>query len=141
MTQKIRSMPQVVADKFAAYPDDIQKRMHALRGLAIGCEGEPHIDAIEETLKWGEPSYLAKHGSTVRMDWKEGAPQQIGLYFNCNSSLIETFKEIYGDLFRYEKNRAVLLAVDGRLPSAQIKHCILLALSYHKRKHLPLLGA
>ncbi len=31
---------------------------------------------LEETLKWGEPSYLTKYGSTVRMDWKAKTPDQ-----------------------------------------------------------------
>ena len=141
MTEAASSMPAAVAQKFASYPRDIQPRMHELRDLALKCQGEPDIDYIEETLKWGEPSYLAKHGSTIRMDWKERSPDQIGIYFNCQSSLVETFQEIYGDLFRYEANRAILLDLSRAFPEAQLQHCMLLALTYHKRKRLPLLGA
>lgn len=130
-----------VSEKYAAYPDRIRPIMLELRELAIACTGEPHIDHIDEALKWGEPSFIAKHGSTLRMDWKEKNPEQIGIYFHCQSLLIETIKEVYGDTFLYEGKRAILLLLDQPIPKKQLQHCMVLALSYHKRKHLPLLGA
>ena len=63
---------------------------------------------LEETLKWGEPSYLVKKGSTIRMDWKVKTPDQYAMYFKCTSKLVPTFRELFGDLFKYEKNRAIL---------------------------------
>ncbi len=44
-------------------------------------------------------------------------------------------------MLRFEGNRAVLFDVDTSIPVAELKHCISLALTYHKVKHLPLLGA
>ena len=125
---------------FAAYPDDVRPKMLELRALALGCAGEAYIDKVKETLKWGEPSYTSKYGSTLRMDWKARSPNQLGIYFTCSTILVETIREIYGDLFRYEKNRAVLLDAGSSIPTQQVQHCMVLALSYHKRKHLPLLS-
>ena len=99
------------------------------------------LDTLEETLKWGEPSYLTKHGSTVRMDWKSKTPNQYAIYFKCTSKLVETFKAIYKDTFQFEGNRAIVFQMDDKIPEAELKHCISLALNYHKIKHLPLLGA
>ena len=62
-------------------------------------EGMEEVDKLEETLKWGEPSYLTKHGSTLRMDWKAKAPDQYAMYFKCTSKLVPSFKAIFGDLF------------------------------------------
>lgn len=135
-----KTMSDAVAEKFSQYPNTVQPIMLQLRELALGCAGEPDIDAVTETLKWSEPSYQAKHGSTLRMDWKSKSPDQIGVYFTCTSILVETFKEVYGDLFLYEGKRAILLDLDQEIPKAQLQHCMSLALSYHKRKHLPLLG-
>ena len=59
-------------------------------------------EKLEETLKWGEPSYLTKYGSTVRMDWKEKNPEQFAVYFKCTSALVPTFKTIYKDKFKFE---------------------------------------
>ncbi len=134
-------MPDAVEAVFAAYPDQVRPAMLALRELIFACAGSEHIAAIEETLKWGEPSYLAKHGSTLRIDWKPKHPDKIGVYFHCQTLLIETIKEVYGDLFEYEGNRAILLPLEKPLARQPLQHCMALALSYHKRKHKPLLGA
>ena len=71
------------------------------------------VNALEETLKWGEPSYLTKGGITLRMDWKDRALDRYEMYFNCNTSLVDTFKEVYGDVFTFEGNRAIVW--QGRL--------------------------
>ena len=99
------------------------------------------LEKLEETLKWGEPSYLTKYGSTVRMDWKEKNPEQFAIYFKCTSSLVPTFKTIYKDKFNFEGNRAIVFKLNDKIPDAELKHCISMALTYHKIKHLPLLGA
>ena len=94
---------------FDNYPAAIRKKMEKLRKLIIETAAETDgIGKLEETLKWGEPSYLTKKGSTVRMDWKSKKPDQYAMYFKCTSKLVPTFKVVYGDLFKYEKNRAIV---------------------------------
>jgi len=116
--------------------------MYRLRELIIKTASEIEgLEVLEETLKWGEPSYLTKHGSTVRIDWKAKNPSQFAIYFKCTSRLVPTFKKIYKDTFTFEKNRAIVFGLDDSLPKKEIMHCISLALTYHKVKHLPLLGA
>lgn len=40
--------------------------MQFLRELVIETAGETHgVDVLEETLKWGEPSFITKNGSTL----------------------------------------------------------------------------
>ena len=89
----------------------------------------------------GEPSYITKGGSTIRMGWKEQTPGQYAIYFNCNSSLVETFKAVYGEVFTFEGKRAIVFSANGELPVEELKHCISLALTDHRVKRLPLLGA
>ncbi len=97
-------------------------------------------NGVEETIKWSEPSYVTKNGSTIRINrYKETS--KVALYFNCQSRLVETFREIYGDCFEYEANRAIILKTEQPLLENELLHCIQLALTYHKVKHLPLLGA
>jgi hypothetical protein len=79
-------------------------------------------------------------GSTIRVEWKEKSPEQYGIYFNCNTTLVETVKEIYGDTFKYEGNRAIILSVEDTLPIKELSHCISMSLRYKKIKHLALLG-
>ena len=130
-----------VQEKYKSYPKEIQNKLVALRTLILEAASEiDSIDEIEETLKWGEPSYLVKKGSTIRMDWKSKSPNQYAMYFKCTSKLVPTFKAIYGDLFNYEKNRVILFDMHEEVPVTALKQCIKLALSYHTVKHLPLLG-
>ena len=78
---------------FSNYPDFVKDKIKKLRNLILETAGEiEDINSIEETLKWGEPSYLVKNGSTVRIDWKEKSPHQYAIYFKCTSKLVETFK-------------------------------------------------
>ena len=131
-----------VARVFDGYPEPMRNKMLRLRQIVLDTASETEgVDTLEETLKWGEPSYLAKDGSTIRMDWKARTPNQYAMYFNCNSSLIATFKDVYGDVFTFEDNRAIVFGETDDLPVTELEHCISLALTYHRVKHLPLLGA
>lgn len=131
-----------VATVFENYPAEINQQMMTLRQLIIDTASEAEsVPALEETLKWGEPSYLTKGGSTIRIDWKPSSPDQYAMYFNCKSKLVDTFKELYTEALTFDGNRAIVLKAGAAIPTAELKHCISLALTYHKIKHLPLLGA
>ena len=126
---------------FANYPDVVRDKMIRLRKLVIETAKEiDGLSILEETLKWGEPSYLTKNGSTLRMDWKLKTPNQYAMYFKCTSRLVETFKMIFKNKFDFEGNRAIVLQIDGDIPEDELKDCIKTALTYHKVKHLPTLG-
>lgn len=131
-----------VASVYDSCPKHLHRQIMALRRLVLDtAAGSEDVGPLVETLKWGVPSYLAEHGSTIRISWDHSPPAQYGLYFHCATKLVDTFKELYGDLFTYQGNRAILFDQHDELPVDTVKHCILLSLTYHKRKHLPLLGA
>ncbi|MBL4593554.1 MAG: DUF1801 domain-containing protein [Flavobacteriales bacterium] len=126
---------------FANYPDSVRNNMLALRGLVIETAEEiDEITNLEETLKWGEPSYLTKNGSTIRMDWKSKFPNQYAMYFKCTSRLVDTFKMTFKNTFDFEGKRAIVFKMDDRIPEEELKSCIKAALTYHKVKHLATLG-
>ncbi|WP_297794360.1 DUF1801 domain-containing protein [uncultured Eudoraea sp.] len=126
---------------FTNYPDLVRSKMLALRELVIETAREIEVvTELEETLRWGEPSYLTKNGSTLRMDWKSKKPDQYAMYFKCTSRLVETFKLIFKDNFTFEGNRAIIFRIDDKIPKDDLKLCITAALTYHKVKHLPTLG-
>jgi hypothetical protein len=126
---------------FCFYPEMVRLRMHALRKLVFEtAERLNVIDHIEESLKWGEPSYIAPKGSTIRMGWKATDPDFYRLYFHCQTSLVSTFRKIHPHL-DFEGNRNIKLSLNHPLDPVPLGHCIELALNYHSLKHLPLLGA
>lgn len=137
----LNNKPPEIEDKFSFYPDEIRAKMEYLRQLVIETIQEsPEIGDFEETLKWGEPSFLTKHGSTLRMDWKEKHPEQVAMYFKCTSKLVDSFRNVFTDLFNYENNRAILFQLDQNIPELELKQCIRATLMYHKLKHLTNLG-
>ncbi len=131
----------LVKSVFDHYPIAVRGRMLALRDLVMETAMETEgITAIEETLKWGEPSYLANSGSTIRMDWKSKNPLQYRMYFKCTSRLVETFKHLFKNHFEFEGNRALVFKLEDEIPREELKLCIKAALRNHKVKHLPTLG-
>jgi len=124
-----------------SYPDRAALRLRELRKIVLDAAAESRwVDELEETLKWGEPSYMAKYGSTVRMDWKPKKPDEFAIYFKCTSKLVPTFRELFPNHFRFDGNRAIIFGLEDEIPKTELKHCIKAALEYHKVKHLPLLG-
>ncbi len=136
----IRTSP-AFEEKMLSYPERVRPKMQYLRELVIEtAKAIPDVEELDETLKWGEPSFISKIGSSLRMDWKENTPNQYQLYFNCSSRLVETFKLIFGDLFEYEKNRAIIFKIDEEIATTEVKECITAALRYHKVKNDKTLG-
>lgn len=125
-----------VSAVFAAYPDKFRKKLRFLRQLifdtALKTEG---VGEIEETIKWGEPSYLTKTGSTIRINWKESLGEWYAIYFKCTTPLVPTFRKLYPTDFKYEGNRAILLNSNDNIPIKKLEHCIKLALTYHLIKN------
>ena len=137
---ELKTNPKV-KEKLEDYPDFVQDKMQFLRELVLETAEETEgIKVIEETLKWNEPSILTKNGSTLRMDWKAKTPNQYQMYFKCTSRLVETFKRVFGDLFEYEKNRAIIFQLDQEIPVVELKKCIKATLTYHEVKQLEMLG-
>lgn len=132
-------MDEAVKSKYASYPDQAATALLRIRSLIYEVAAE-HGLPIEETLKWGQLSYLTKTGSTIRIDHSANNPDQIKIYFNCKTRLVEVFKEVFADIFEYESNRVVICKLFVKLPEVELRRCLLAALKYHQLKQLPLLG-
>ena len=95
------------------------------------------VGELEETLKWGQPSYLtaqSKSGSTIRIDRVKAAEDRYAVYFHCQSKLVPTFRELYPDSFTFEGDRAIVFGCNEQIPEDELRHCLALALTYHRRK-------
>lgn len=137
---KVKTDP-LVKTVFERYPDNIRPKIDNLRRLIIESANElSTIDTLEETLKWGEPSYIAPYGSTIRIDWNEKTPGFYSVYFKCTSKLVVTFKEVFGPLFKYENDRAIRFEIEENIPESELKECIKASLMYHKVKTKTQLG-
>jgi uncharacterized protein DUF1801 len=126
-----------VAAAFSSYPKRVRTKLLALRRLIFDtARTTDGVGPLEETLKWGQISYLtttSKSGSTIRIDQVKSEPDRYALYFHCQTNLVETFRELYPDL-AYGGNRCILLDAAEDLPSEALRHCVGLALTYHASK-------
>ncbi len=122
---------------FRAYPKPVKAKLLALRRLIFDtAKATEGVGALEETLKWGQPSYLTpetKSGSTIRIDRVNAADGQYAIYFHCQTDLVATFRDLYPEL-NYVGNRSVLLDAADDLPKPALRHCVALALTYHLNK-------
>src|SRR4029079_237763 len=88
-----------VAAVFGAYPGPVRARLLALRLLILDtAKMTKGVGAIEETLKWGQPSYLtteSRSGSTIRIDRVKGDAGGYAVFFHCQTDLVERFRELY----------------------------------------------
>lgn len=127
-----------VAAVFDGYPDHVRPAMMALRRLIYRTAAETEgVGVLEETLKWGEPSYLTsqtRSGSTIRIDWKPRQPDVYAMYFICHTNLVNTFREIYADQLELEGNRSIVFRLDEDIPTEAVAHCVAMALTYHRNK-------
>jgi hypothetical protein len=123
---------------FDAYPKPLKARLLALRRLIFAtAKATQGVGALQEMLKWGQPSYLtpeSKSGSTIRIDRVKSTASQYAIYFHCQTDLVETFRALYPTELRYGGNRCILLDAADKLPEAELRHCIALALTYHLNK-------
>ena len=137
---EIKTDPRV-NEVFANYPDFVRDKMQFLRELVIETAEETEgVTKLEETLKWGEPSFVTKNGSTLRMDWKEKSPDQYAMYFQCTSRLVDTFRLVFDHKFQYEGKRAIVFQINQKVPEMELKECIKASLTYHNVKELITLG-
>ena len=134
-------MEQAIKEKFDSYPQKARAALKRVRKLILNTGKGCDAGSVTEVLKWNETSYVTENGSTVRIGCRSEHPSKYYVFFHCQTSLVETFKEIYGDTFTFEGKRAMVFEVDDEFPNKEFIHCVSLALRYHKLKHLPLLGA
>jgi hypothetical protein len=129
---------QNVAAVFDSYPKELKSKLLALRELildtALTTRG---VGKLEETLKWGQPSYLTTEsgsGTTVRIDAVKSQPDRYAVYFHCQTNLVATFRELYPTRLKYEGNRGILFDLNDDVPEDAVRHCVSLALTYHQKK-------
>jgi hypothetical protein len=133
----MQPMPPDVLTAFDAFPPEARHRLADIRAMILGVAADdPRIGAISEALKWGEPAYLTEatgSGSTIRLGRPRKAPDRVAIYFICRTSLVDEFRERFGEDYEYEGTRAVLIPLAAPLQTAQIEFMLSRALTYHLR--------
>lgn len=131
-------LPAAMAEALNRYPGPVRARMLDIRRMihAVAAQTEG-VGPLTETLKWGEPAWLtgaSRSGTTIRLGTVRSAPQDCAMLFNCRTTLVETFRAQFPDVFVFEGNRALVLPGIAPLPEAPLAACIKAALTYRLRQ-------
>ena len=115
------------------FPSNIRLIALSLRDLIFGVAADtPQAGRIEETLRWGQPSYLTpdtKSGSTLRI----GAAKCGGcaIFAHCATDIISTYAATFNDCERIEGNRAVIFQDVSEIVPDRLRLLIHHGLTYH----------
>ena len=120
-----------VARVFADMPEDKRAHLLALRTLIFDtAEGVP-VGRIEESLKWGQPSYATpdtKAATPIRLGITK--TDDIAIFTHCQSSVMSDFRALAPTDMQFDGNRALHLPADTPLPLDEITPLIRAALTY-----------
>jgi len=140
MTKRKKIENPAVAMVFDTYPKGVKTKLLFLRQLIFEVASRTEgVGELEETLKWGQPSYLttqSKSGSLIRIDQIKSQKGKYAMYFHCQTTLVDTFKEMFRDEFKFERNRSIVFDETDKVPVKELSRCISLALTYHLQKKL-----
>lgn len=128
-------LPTAIEEALARYPEPVRWRLLTIREMIFTIAAQTTgVGPLTETLKWGEPAYLteaSRSGSTIRLGMVRSAPDRCAVLFNCQTTLIDTFRAHFADDFTFEGNRALLLPATAPLRATPLALCLRAALTYH----------
>ncbi|MGI9462709.1 MAG: DUF1801 domain-containing protein [Aestuariivirgaceae bacterium] len=126
-----------VAAVFDAYPSGLRMSLLKLRELIFDTARDTDgVGDLVETTKWGQPAYhpvRPRTGTTIRIDALRDEPDCYAMFFHCQTTLIDTFRDLYADQFVFRGNRAVVFSSGQPIAEHALKHCIALSLTYHMK--------
>ena len=105
----------------------------ALRDLIFTVAADtPEAGEIEETLRWGQPSYITpktKSGSTLRIGATKGG--EAAIFAHCGSQIISNYAATFPGMDRIEGNRAVIFGSADDIAPERLRLLIRHGLTYH----------
>ncbi|MGG7567648.1 DUF1801 domain-containing protein [Rhodovulum sp. DZ06] len=128
-----------VAAAFDAFPAPQRALLPALRAeVFAGAAADPRIGPLEETLKWGQPSWRPRSGAgtALRVGLPKTSPlgpAACALYVHCQTSVIEDVRPLLPPGLHIEGTRAVHLCAAAPPPPGALRPLILRALTYKLR--------
>ncbi len=129
-------LPSEIDAVFARYPTDVRTcLLNIRRAIFHAASRIEDVNGIEESLKWGQPSYRGtgtRFGTALRLGCEGQQVPRAAVYVHCGTSLIEDLKATRGLTLETKGNRAILLAAGSAGPDDDIRAVIEAALIYRK---------
>ncbi len=127
-------LPAPVAAAIADYPDAQRDTFMALRALVYEiAQRTEGVSPVEETLKWGQPAFVTRSGTTVRLAAARGDDGAVGVYTSCQTPLVADFATEHGDRFLYDAGRGIHVVAGRPIPALELADFLESALTYKMR--------
>ena len=123
--------------RIARWPEPAQRTLWYCRAVFHDIAAKAEIGPLDETLKWGQPSwrpYEPRTGSTLRMDWDLKFPNRLSLFVDCKTHLAARMRDLYPDLPENDGRRHLAIALDAPLPEQALAHLADMTFTYHRAK-------
>lgn len=125
-------MTPEIENAFAEFESGPRASLTAMRQLIfeVGAELD-EVSSIEESLKWGQPSYAPKPktGTPIRLGvTKDGTPT---LFVHCQTTLVSDLEANNPHDLRTIDNRAVVLPGGAVADNGGLRGFVKAALKYH----------
>ncbi|WP_305985636.1 DUF1801 domain-containing protein [Roseibium sp. MMSF_3544] len=124
-------------DLIGSYPEPVRGGLRRLREIILETAASTEdAGTLEETLKWGQPSFVSvkpRTGTTIRIDRDKTDAGDVALFVNCQTSLVSDWRTLFPHL-RFGGDRSVHFSLGEDLPENEIRHMVAMALTYHTRK-------
>ena len=118
-------------DAFDAFPQPARDTLLSLRTMIYDIAATLPVGKIEESTKWGQPSYATpdtKAATPIRLGLsKSGEPS---IFTHCQSTVMGDFRTLAPPTLRFDGNRAVHLPVDDAAVLDELVPLIRAALTY-----------
>jgi hypothetical protein len=127
----------VLADRISNWPAAAQDTLLQCRAIFQEVADQADIGSLDETLKWGQPSWRPgkpRTGSTLRMDWNPKFPDRLSLFVDCKTDLAARMQTLYPNLTENDGRRHLAVSLDAPLPKQAIAHLADMTFTYHRAK-------
>jgi hypothetical protein len=120
-----------IKSAYDAFDEGPRAALLALRDLIFDTADALPVGAIEESLKWGQPSYTTA-GSRAATPIRLGVTKtgDVGMFTHCQSTVMSDFRALAPTDMRFDGNRGLLLEPNDTLPLDDITPLIRAALTY-----------
>ena len=132
--------PAPLLERIAPWSTPAQEALWTCRALFHDIARENDVGPLDESLKWGQPSWRPvrpRTGSTIRMGWTDSQPDQLALFVDCKTDLAARMRDIYPDLPRNDGRREIGLSLKAPLPEQALAHLAEMTFTYHRAKRAP----
>tara|TARA_R110002094_G_scaffold23868_14_gene36157 strand:- start:1518 stop:1952 length:435 start_codon:yes stop_codon:yes gene_type:complete len=129
--------PSPLLSRISRWSEPAQQKLWHCRAMFHEIAEKAGVGALDETLKWGQPSWRPtkpRTGSTLRMDWNPKFPDRLSLFVDCKTDLAARMQTLYPDLPENDGQRHLAIDLYAPLPEQAITHLADMTFTYHRTK-------